>query len=198
MVLPQVNQEANFTNYEVEDINNDHNSKFGNAINEKGLKLELFRNCILEGCKQMSTTINEKGNMINQKEAYINTVRSATDLFLPDLLKNDKLSKNMVSIENKEKDIKNKFRKDIENLKSESKKPQNINSPQFFQNNYLMLKDELDKELIDLYREKVIVLSFLLDERSFYADNFGEGSFDTVPLDDEPGLAAEPVSEPTP
>lgn len=121
------------------------------TIGIKEIALEQFRRCMSEGSKTFS--------LPNQREIYINCVKQLEVILYPKL--NDKNFKqhkeNIVENEKKLADLKKEYADTLKRLKEKSK---DINEN--------LLNQNYETDLIEIYREKLILLSNLLDDVNYF------------------------------
>lgn len=127
------------------------------AVGIKDVSIRQFERCMLEGSKPF---FGPDGQM--QREKYINSIKSMEVILYPKILdtKNFKeININMKSNDEKIKSIKQKYAETYKRLKENN---MNINESR--------LKDDLEQELIDAYREKLIILSILLEQVNYFSE----------------------------
>jgi hypothetical protein len=127
------------------------------TIGIKEIALEQYRRCMSEGSKTFNGHDGPK-----QREIYINAVKSMEVILYPKILdtKNfGEINLNVVENERKIIELKNKYSETYKRMKDNN---QQINEG--------LLNNNFEQELVDLYREKLVILSILLDKLNYFCE----------------------------
>lgn len=120
----------------------------------KDIALKQYERCMAEGSKNFS---GPNGQM--QREIYINSIKQMETLLYPKILNKAFAhhKKNIVENESKVSTLKKEFSETYQRLKN---KNQPINEP--------LLKDNYEHALVEIYREKLVILSMILEGLNYF------------------------------
>ena len=127
------------------------------TVGIKEIALEQYRRCMSEGSKTFNGPEGPK-----QREIWINSVERMEDILYAKILdkKNFKdINLNVVENEKKIRELKNEYAETYRRLKENN---QPINEA--------LLKDNFERDLIKLYREKLVIMSILLDKLNYFCE----------------------------
>ena len=127
------------------------------TVGIKEIALEQYRRCMSEGSKSFNGADGAR-----QREIFINAVKSMEVILYPKILdkKNYKeINLNVVENERKISELKSKYSQTYQRLKDNQ---QPINEP--------LLKDNFERDSVELYREKLVILSILLEKLNYFCE----------------------------
>lgn len=127
------------------------------TVGIKEIALEQFRRCMNEGSKNFNGPDGTK-----QREMFINAVKSMEVILYPKILdkKNYKdINLNIVENERKISNLKKQYVDTYQRLKDNQ---QPINEA--------LLKDNYERDLLELYREKLVIISILLERINYFCE----------------------------
>lgn len=178
---------SNFDNIEVEPDSENFRGSSGLQIQE--VTMRQFQRCLEEGSKELTKGGKKKvfsnGVYIdievpNQRQIYISAIISLEIVLIPSLIKNNTLYKNMQSIDTGIETLKTDYEIDIKKTKDYNKEVGLIQTPlgsrptglSVESNVYDNIKDLYELKLLDLYRNKLAILSKLLAAENYFSDKY--------------------------
>jgi len=143
----------------------------------KQIALDQYRRCCLEGSREMlrggETTKIIKGVPVNvqvdnQREIFMNSVLMLEIVLAPNLSEKEKISEQMGDVDEDISKIKDKYQESFDDFNERYKKGKNLS----WNKNITLIQDNMEMELIEPFRKKLMVLSILLKSINY----FDEGS----------------------
>ena len=127
------------------------------TVGIKEIALEQYRRCMSEGSK----TFNGPDGM-KQREIYINAVKSMETILYPKILDTKNFNDININIVENEKKITQTKKEYTDTYRRLKETQQPINEA--------LLKDNFERDLVELYREKLVILSILLDKLNYFCE----------------------------
>lgn len=164
-------------------IEDAENYKAAETLGIREIALRQFERCILEGSKELKKggiqkkLLDGKEVLIeipNQREIYINSVQQLEIILLPELVKKEKIKKDVEELNRQISETRLKQHEKMQQLQEENKKAKEKSDERrkFFveDETFVYWNNFYEKEELDLYKEKLILLSLLLNDLNYLAE----------------------------